>query len=140
MGVEQNLLPIGIPWVPVLGAASLCLAGLQWLPASHHAAVGAALGAASVLRGQMHCSGASHKGARTACAGGRRQGIAGPRLAGTGQGSAPWPCRQLQPGRLCRLLALGHQHAPGEVTSTALMFLWHAFPFMGCLFCNPQVF
>lgn len=38
------------------------------------------------------------------------------------------------------VLAPGLRHAPGEVASTAVMFLWHAFPFMGCLFCNPQVF
>lgn len=36
--------------------------------------------------------------------------------------------------------AWGLWHAPGEVASTAVVFLWHAFPFMGCLFCNPQVF
>lgn len=77
---------------------------------------------------------------RATCAGGWRQGLAGPYLAGTGQSLAPWLRRRLQPGRLCRLLALGLQHAPGEVASTAEMFLWHAFPFMGCLFCNPQVF
>ena len=71
--VQQDLPPVGIPQAPALVAAVP-------LPGQ---AVGAALGAASALRGQPRCGGAS--GGAAGC----RQGMDGPCLTGTGQDSAP---------------------------------------------------
>lgn len=66
-GSSRTSLPLASPrhlcWEP----RSLCLAGLQQLPASHRMAVGAALGAASTLWGQMHRNGT--------CCGGTSAGL-----------------------------------------------------------------
>lgn len=86
-------------------------------------------------------------------------GTAGRWSGGACVAGAPSPCSRGSRGCWCRFggqgwalapeavpaagwaqPAPGLQHAPGGAASTAVMFLWRAFPFMGCLFCNPQVF
>lgn len=74
-----------------------------------------------------------HYGAEcTAVAVGQRQEVTSPHLAGSGFSSVV--------AQAALAAGCGAPACWGEVASTAVLFLWHAFPFMGCLFCNPQVF
>lgn len=130
--LSRTSLPSASPWGLCWGLGSLSPAGLQQLPAST-----AQPWEPPSLQGQTRRGGAGCRGLM------QGHGCRGDGDRGSMVPSSPGQVRarlHSHAGGSGRLLALGLRHALGAGASTAVVILWRAFPFMGCLFCNPQVF